>query len=57
MSKYRYTYEFGLINTIRPNFNYLPFRKAIRLPILASRHLRIRELNGSIFIKKYHLER
>lgn len=42
--------EIGVINTLRFNFHYLPFRKACKFPILVSRHVRIKSLRGNIVL-------
>lgn len=46
----RYFIEFGLINTLRINFHYFSFKEAIRFPIIASKRLRIRSMNGNVKI-------
>ncbi|MDE6697157.1 MAG: acyltransferase [Muribaculaceae bacterium] len=46
--KIKKIFEIGLINTFRLNFHYYPLKQAIKFPIIASRHLRIRQLEGKI---------
>lgn len=36
--------------TLRFNFKYLPFRQAIKFPIVVSRHCRVRRLGGTVRI-------
>ena len=40
--------EIGIINTLRLNLYYYPLSEALKFPILASRHLRIRQLGGTL---------
>lgn len=42
--------QIGVINTIRLNFKYLSFRKAVKFPILAGRNLKIKRLKGEVEI-------
>lgn len=43
-------FSIGIVNTIRINFYYLPFSKAIKFPILVSRQVKIRRLKGKLKI-------
>lgn len=47
-----YIHEISWIKTLRLNFHYLHIKDAIKLPILVSRHLRIKSMNGSVKIRK-----
>lgn len=38
----------GIYNTLKVNFHYLPFSKAIKFPIIISRHTKLRKLRGQI---------
>lgn len=40
--------EIGILNTLRLNFHYYPLKQAIKLPIIASKYVRIRQLAGKI---------
>ena len=42
--------QIGIINTLRLNFGYFPFREAVKFPILAGKNLKIRRLKGVVEI-------
>lgn len=48
MSRLSRLFEIGIINTIKLNFHYFSFRDAIRFPVLASKRLRIKKMDGAI---------
>ena len=43
--------EISVIKTLRFNFHYFPFRQALRLPVIVSRHVLINSLKGEIFLE------
>lgn len=42
--------EISFVKTIRFNFGYLPFCHAVKIPIIVSRHLRIRRAGGCVVL-------
>ena len=48
--KLRLLWDVCCFNTLRLNFKYLPFCQAVRLPIWASRRVRIRKAGGKVTI-------
>lgn len=48
MKIFSFLFSLGIINTLRLNFGYLPFKEAIKFPILASKRLYIYSLQGTL---------
>ncbi len=48
-----YLKEIGIYKTLFLNFRCLPFRKALRFPILCSRHVRIRCCDGRVVLEGF----
>ncbi len=51
-SFFRIFCEISIFKTLYLNFKYLKFGEAIKLPIICSKHVRIRQASGKIIIKK-----
>lgn len=51
MTKFYNIVEALNFKTLRFNFKYLPFKQAVKLPILVSRNCRLRRLDGKVIIR------
>lgn len=50
--KLKTLYEFSILKTLRLNFAYLPPKEAIKMPIIVSRRVRLREIRGKLIFKR-----
>lgn len=54
LSKILFLFSLSFIKTIYFNFHYLPFKQAIKLPIIL-RHVRFKSLKGKVIIDSDHI--
>lgn len=50
---YIYIYQLSLIKTLRLNFHYFPFKQAVKLPLLVSKNVKLRNIKGKINLNNY----